>query len=74
VTDDHARVLANLAVVGVGAVAAYYVITTPPLRRAAWSLLKYGILTGLPQYVWQETRRAWEESDPHRRAPEIMAG
>ena len=73
-TDGPARALANLAIVGVGAVTAYHVIRTPPLRRVAWRMLKYGILMGLPQYLWQETRRAWDESDPKRRAPEIMAG
>ena len=63
-TDDHARALADVAVVGLGAVAAYYVVRTPPLRRAAWRLLKYGVLTAAPGYVWREITHAWAESAP----------
>lgn len=67
-TDDHARALADVAVVGLGAVAAYYVVRTPPLRRAAWRLLTYGLCTAAPAYLWREITDAWAASAPHAAA------
>jgi hypothetical protein len=61
-TDDQREALVDLVLVCLGAVAAFYVIKTPPLRRAAWRLLKYGLFTAAPAYVWEETTRAWSES------------
>jgi hypothetical protein len=58
--------LANVAIASLGAMAAYYIATRPHLRRMAWRALKYAVLTGVPQYLWDETRRAWEASDPRR--------
>ena len=60
--DDQREALVDLALVGLGAVAAYYVLKTPSLRRAVWHLLKYGIVTAAPTVLWQETTRAWAES------------
>ena len=60
--DDQREALVDLALVGLGAVAVYYVLKTPSLRRAAWHLLKYGIVTAAPTVLWQETTRAWAES------------
>jgi len=60
-TEDQARALGDLALVVLGAVAAFYVIRTPSLRRATWRLLKYGFTT-TPVYLWQETTRAWNDS------------
>jgi hypothetical protein len=65
--DDQREALVDLALLGLGAVAAYYVLKTPSLRRAAWHLLKYGIVTAAPTVLWQETTRAWAES-AHRTA------
>jgi hypothetical protein len=61
-TDDTRGALADLALIGVAAVATYYVARTPSLRRAAWQLLKYGLFTAAPTFLWQETTRAWAES------------
>lgn len=52
----------DLVLVCLGAVAAYYVLTTPSLRRSAWRVLKFGLFTAAPTYVWQETTRAWAET------------
>ena len=61
-TDDTRDAIVDLALLGVAAVAVYVVVTTPPLRRSSWRLLKYGVFTALPTYLWQETTRAWAES------------
>ena len=60
-TDDQREGIIDLALVTLGAVAAYYVWRTPPLRRVAWQLLKYGVIAA-PAMVWQETTRAWAET------------
>jgi hypothetical protein len=60
--DDHAQALIDLIVVGLGAVAAVYVFRTPPLRRAVWRVMKYGVFTAAPRVLWQETTHAWSES------------
>lgn len=59
---DHAQALVDLAVVAIGAVAAVYVLKTPPLRRGVWRALRYGLFTAAPALLWQETTRAWAES------------
>ena len=55
---------------GVAAIALYVVVTTPSLRRASGRLLKYGLFTAAPTYLWQEVTRAWAESAPANREPE----
>jgi hypothetical protein len=62
--EEHARAVADLAVIGVGAVAAIWILKTPALRRATWRLLKYALFTAAPSYLWRETTRAWAESAP----------
>jgi hypothetical protein len=49
-------------VFGVAALAAFYVLRTPSLRRATWRLLKYTLFTAAPAYLWHETTRAWEQT------------
>ena len=61
-TDDTRGAIADLALVGVAAIALYVVVTTPSLRRTAGRLLKYGLFTAAPTYLWQEVTRAWAES------------
>ncbi len=60
--DDQREALVDLVLVCLGAVAAYYVVKTPSLRRGAWRMLKFGLFTAAPTYVWQETTRAWAET------------
>jgi hypothetical protein len=71
-SPETARALGNVVIASLGATAAYYIATRPPLRRMAWRALKYAVLTGVPEYLWHQTRLAWEESDPRRRRTEIM--
>jgi hypothetical protein len=61
-TDTKARALANGILVLGGATLAYYVITTPPLRRLAWKVLKTAVRTTIPGYLLTEINRAWVES------------
>ena len=61
-TDDTRGAIVDLALLGVAAAAVYVVVRTPSLRRAAVRLLKYGLFTAAPAYLWQETTRAWAES------------
>ena len=71
-TDDNARRVANAlmaaAAVGVG----YFVVRTPPLRRAAWRLLVIAVTSGVPAWLTAEVRRAWAESGAAR--PHDMIG
>jgi hypothetical protein len=60
--DDTRAAITDLAVLGVAAVAVYYVAKTPPLRRLAWQFIKYGVLTAGPALLRQEVSRAWAES------------
>jgi hypothetical protein len=73
-TEETRGALADLALLGAAAVATYLVVKTPPLRRAIWPMLKYGLFTAVPTYLWQEVRRAWEESDPRLRARHPQPG
>lgn len=66
--SERAEALADLALVALGAVAAIYILRTPPLRRLAWRGLKYGLFTAAPALLWQETTRAWAESAHHASA------
>ena len=61
-TDDTHGAIVDLALLGVATVAVCFVVTTPALRRPAWRLLKYGLFTAAPTYLWQEVTRAWAES------------
>ena len=60
--DDHAQALIDLAVVGLGAVAAVYIMRTPPLRRAVARALKHGFFVAAPNFVWNEVTKAWADT------------
>jgi hypothetical protein len=60
--EDTRAAITDLAILGVAAVAVYYVAKTPALRRLAWKLIKYGVVTAGPVYLRQEVTRAWAES------------
>ena len=69
--SDRAAAAADLALVALGAVAAIYVLRTPPLRRIVWRGLKYGLFTAAPSLLWGEITRAWAESAPQARDSRI---
>jgi hypothetical protein len=74
VSDDTRDVLVDLVLLGVAAVAVSVVVRNPSLRRATWRLLKYGLFTAAPTYLWQETTRAWAETGTRTRNPEPEPG
>jgi hypothetical protein len=61
-TDATARTVANVVVASLGLAAAYVVITTPPLRRAALGAARFWLGASVPLYVLTEVQRAWKES------------
>ena len=63
-TQSSAEKFANV-VIGVAAVtAAYYVLKTPQLRRAAWRLGVAALTGTVPAWLSQEIRNSWEASGP----------
>lgn len=62
-TNDNRAALVDLAILGVASVAVYYVVKTPSLRRAAWRLLKFGLLTVGPEAMRREFARAWADTE-----------
>jgi hypothetical protein len=69
-TNATARTVANVVVASAGLATAYVVLTTPPLRRAAFRAVRWWLDASVPVYVLMELRRAWIESDrsAHRKA------
>jgi hypothetical protein len=58
-TDDTRGAIADLTLIGAALISVYFIATNPPLRRTLWRALKYGLVTGAPNLLWQETTRAW---------------
>lgn len=61
-TKNTARTTANVVLAAAGAVAAYVVITTPPLRRLAFRGARLWLGATVPVYLLGQVRRAWLES------------
>ena len=61
-TPQQARTAANIILGTAGLVAAYVVITTPPLRRLALRAGRYYLRAALPAYLAATTTEAWLES------------
>ena len=61
-TEAQARTTANIIMAAAAVGAAFYVMRTPPLRRAAWQLARRW--AGAPLALWLVTEvwQAWEES------------
>jgi hypothetical protein len=57
-----ARTVANVALGAVGIMAAYVVVTTPPLRRVAFRGFWLWLGVTIPAFVTAELRRAWVEA------------
>jgi hypothetical protein len=62
-TDTTARRLADGILVAAALGAAYYVATTPRLRRMAAGLAATMVTSTLPAWLSAEVRRAWAESE-----------
>ncbi len=61
-TEEQARTAANVIIAAAAVGGAYYVLRTPPLRRAAWQFARRWAAGPLAVWVLTEVRRAWEES------------
>lgn len=61
-TQSTAEKLANLALGAAVVGAAWYVIRTPPLRRAAWRLAVAGLTGSAPAWFRREIEQGWHES------------
>lgn len=64
-TEDTARRIATLVLGAAALGVAYYVLRTPPLRRAVWRLAVSAATTTLPAWFARELERAWTESGTH---------
>jgi len=54
--------VANVALGAVAIMAAYVVVTTPPLRRVAFRGFRLWLGVTIPAFVTAELRRAWVEA------------
>jgi len=61
-TQSTAEKIANVAMGAAVAGVAFYVVTTPSLRRLAWRLALTGFTGTLPGWFRQEIRHGWQES------------
>jgi hypothetical protein len=61
-TQSTAEKIANVAIGAAVAGVAYYVVTTPSLRRLAWRLALTGLTGTLPGWFRQEIQHGWLES------------
>jgi len=66
-TTESARTVSNAILVTAGVAAAYVVLTTPPLRRAAMFGIRVWLGASLPAFLLSQVGRAWAESGRARR-------
>jgi hypothetical protein len=69
-TEQTARTVANLFLGAAAVTAAYYVYSTPPLRRLAVAWARRWIGVSVPLFLLAEARQAWAEAgQQHTGAP-----
>ena len=61
-TQSSAEKFATVVLGVAAAGAVYYVLKTPPLRRAAWRLSLAALTGTIPAWVSQEIKASWEAS------------
>jgi hypothetical protein len=66
-TTESARTASTLILVSAGVVAAYVVLTTPPLRRLAFMGVRLWLGASVPAYLLSQVGHAWAESGSARR-------
>jgi len=66
-TTESARTASNLILASAGLVAAYVVLTTPPLRRLARTGLRLWLGASVPAYLLSQIGQAWAEAGSARR-------
>lgn len=60
-TQEQAEKTANVLLGIAAAGAAFYVLRTPALRRAAWRFARAAVASGIPAWLMTEMRRGWSE-------------
>jgi hypothetical protein len=66
-TSESARTASTMILVSAGVVAAYVVLTTPPLRRLALFGVRLWLGASVPAYLISQVGHAWAESGSARR-------
>jgi hypothetical protein len=61
-TDENARTAANVVLLSAGIAAAYVILTRPPLRRLAFTAVRYWLGASVPVFLMNQAREAWVES------------
>ena len=61
-TEDRARVVANVILGVAVAGAGYYVLRTPPLRRVVLRAAVTALTASIPRWVGREVQAAWQAS------------
>jgi hypothetical protein len=67
-TDETAGTVANVLIGAAAVGVAYYIVKTPPLRRAAWKLVVAAMTGTIPAWLTTEVHHAWTESAGLNRA------
>jgi hypothetical protein len=63
VKEETARTVANVLMAAAAIGAAVVVLRTPALRRLAFGLARTAITTGIPVWLSNEVKTAWENSE-----------
>lgn len=61
-TEGQAHAAANVLMLAAAGAAAVYVIRTPPLRRAAWRLLRAWVAGPAAMWTLNLVRESWDQS------------
>ena len=61
-TSANARMVANVVLASAGVAAACVIVTTPPLRRLAFGLVRFWLGASVPLYLAHQVCEAWVES------------
>jgi hypothetical protein len=69
-TEAQARTTADVVLATAVIGAAYYIVSTPPLRRKVWQMARSWAAGPLMAWTATEIRRAWDSSGPALAAPQ----
>jgi hypothetical protein len=68
-TQQTARTVANVLLGAAAVTAAYYVYSTPPLRRLARTAMRQWLGSSVPLFLLAEARQAWADAGMHAPTP-----
>jgi hypothetical protein len=61
-SPETSRTVANFILAAAAGAAAFVILRTPVLRRAAWQTARAGAVGMLPTFLAREVRAAWQAS------------